>query len=65
MVCKMMGCDSDSTSEYEEWFEGSRRIVYTESVAGVGGCPFLLSLLVVFDSKASYDFETASILVLS
>jgi len=36
-----------------------------ESVDGVGGFPFLLSLLVLLYSKASYDFETASTLVLS
>ena len=32
---------------------------------GIGGFPFLLSLLVLLYSKASYDFETASTLVLS
>jgi len=42
-----------------------RRIVYKESVVGVGGFPFLLSLLVLLYSKASYDFETASTVVLS
>jgi hypothetical protein len=30
----------DGTLEHEEWFEGSRRIVYKESVAGVGEFPF-------------------------
>jgi hypothetical protein len=30
-----------------------------------GGFPFLLSLLVLLYSKASYDFETASTVVLS
>ena len=61
-----MGWDSDGTSEpHEEWFEGGRRSVYKESVVGVGGFPFLLSLLVLLYSKASYDFETASTLVLS
>jgi len=34
-------------------------------VVGIGGFPFLLSLLVLLYSKASYDFETASTLVLS
>ena len=43
----------------------SRRIVYKESVDGDGGFPFLLTLLVLLYSKASYDFETASTLVLS
>jgi len=60
-----MGWDSDGTSEHEQWFEGGRRIVYKESVDGVGGFPFLLSLLVLLYSKASYDFETAPTLVLS
>ena len=31
---------------------GGRRIVYKESVDGVGGFPFLLSLLVLLYSKA-------------
>ena len=60
-----MGWDSDGTSEHEEWFEGGRPTVYKESVDGVGGFPFLLSLLVLFYSKASYDFGIASTLVLS
>ena len=51
--------------EHEEWFEGGERIVYKESVVGVGGFPFLLSLLVLLYRKASYDFETVSTLVLS
>jgi len=65
MVCKIMGWDSDRTSEHGDWFEGGRRIVYKESVVGVGRFPFLLSLLVLLYSKASYDFETASTLFLS
>ena len=65
MVCKMMGWDSDGTSEHEEWFEGVRRIAYTESVVSVGGFPFVLSLLVHLYRNATYDFETASTLVLS
>jgi len=60
VVCKIMGWDSDGTSEHDEWFEGGRRIVYKESVVGVGGFPFLLSLLVLLYSKASYNVETAS-----
>jgi hypothetical protein len=60
-----MGGDSDGTSDHEEWFKGGRQIIYKESVAGVGGFPFVLSLLVLLYSKASYDFETASTLVLS
>jgi len=59
-----MGCNSDGTLEHEEWFVGGRRIVYRESVVCVGGIPFLLSLLVLLYSKASYDFETASIFCL-
>jgi len=39
--------------------------VYKESVVGVGGCPFLLSLLVLLYSKASYDFETGLTFALS
>ena len=57
VVCKIMGWDSDGTSEYEEWFEDGRRIVYKESVDSVGGFPFLLSLLVLLYSKQQYDFE--------
>jgi hypothetical protein len=64
-VCKIISEYSDGTSKHEEWFEGDRRVVYKESVVGVGGFPFLLSLLVLLNSKASYNFETASILVLS
>jgi hypothetical protein len=55
----------DGTSEHEEWFEGGRRIVYKESVVGVGGFSFLLSLLVLLYSKESYDFESVSTVVLS
>jgi hypothetical protein len=55
----------DGTLEHEEWFGGGRRIVYKERLVGVGGFPFLLSLLVLLYSKASYDFETVSTLVLS
>jgi len=58
MVCKIIGWDSDGTSEHEEWFEGGRRSVYTESVAGIGGFPFVLSLHILLYSKASYNFET-------
>jgi hypothetical protein len=65
VVCKIIGRYLDATSEHEEWFEGGRRIVYKESAVGVGGFPFLLSLLVLLYSKASPDFETASTLVLS
>jgi hypothetical protein len=57
--------DSDGTSKDGEKFEGGRRSVYKESVVGVGGFPFLVSLLVLLYSKASYDFEIASTLGLS
>ena len=53
MVCKIMVGYSDGTSENEEWFEGGRRRVYKERLFGVGGFPFLLSLLVFLYSKAS------------
>ena len=65
MVWKIIGWDSDGTSEHGEWFEGGRRNVYKESIIGVGGFPFLLSLLVLLYSKASYVFETVPTLVLS
>jgi hypothetical protein len=64
VVCKIIGEDSDGTSKHEEWFEGGRRSVYKESVVCVGGFPFLLSVLVHWYSKASYNFETGSTLVL-
>jgi len=38
---------------------------YKGRVFGIGGFPFLLSLLVLLYSKASYDFQTASTHVLS
>jgi len=60
-----MGCDSDGTSEHEEWFEGGRRIVYKQSVVGIGGFPFVLSFLGLLYSKASYDLEPASTVVLT
>ena len=65
MVCKIMGSGLDGTSEHQEWFEDGRRTVYKESIVGVGGFTFLLSLLVLMYSKASHDFETALTLVLS
>jgi len=64
-VYNIMGWDSDATSKHGEWFEGGRRIVYKESVVGVGGFHCLLALLVLLYSKASYKFEIASTLVLS
>jgi len=65
MVSKIIGWDSDGTSKHEQWFEGSRRIVYKESVVGVAGFPFLLSWLVLLYSTASHNFGTASTFVLS
>jgi hypothetical protein len=59
MVCRIMEWDSDGTLEHEEGFEGGRRIVYKETVVGVGGFPFLLSLLIFLYSNASYNFKTA------
>jgi hypothetical protein len=50
---------------HEEWFKGGRRIVYKESVVGVGGFPLLLSLVVLLYSKASEDVETVLTYVLS
>jgi len=60
VVCKIMRRDSDGTLKHGEWLEGGERVVYKESVVGVGGFPFLLSLLILLNSKASYDFDTAS-----
>jgi len=60
MVCKIMGKDLDGTSEHEEWFEGGRQIVHKESMLGVGGFPFLLSLLIFLYSTATDDFEITS-----
>jgi len=39
-------------------------IVYNERSSGVGGIPFLLSVLILLYSKASYNCETDSTLVL-
>jgi len=47
------------TSEYNEWFERGRRIVSKERMFGIGGFHFLLSLLVLLYSKASYNFENS------
>jgi len=53
MLCKIMDGYLDGTSEHEEWFEGGRRSVYKQRLFGVGGFPFLLSLLVLLYSRAS------------
>jgi len=58
VVSKNMGRYSNGTSEYEELFEGGIQTVYKERLFGIGGFPFLVSLLILLSSKASYDFET-------
>ena len=63
VVCKIIGLDSDGTLEHEEWFKGGRRSLYKETVVGITGFPFVLSLLVLLYHKASYEFETASTFV--
>jgi hypothetical protein len=65
VVCQITGKDSDGISEHDEGLEGGGRIVYKVRVVCIGGFPFLLSLLVLLNSKGCYDFETASTLVLS
>ena len=52
-MCNIIREYVDGTSEHEEWFEGGRRSVYNERLVGVGGFPFLLSVLVLLYSKAS------------
>ena len=47
-MCKIIGRNSDGTSEHGESFEGERRIVYKVRWFGVGGFPVLLSLLVLW-----------------
>jgi hypothetical protein len=64
LIKSCAGGVQDDTIRFE-WLAGGRRTVYTESVVGVGRFAFLLSLLVLLYSKASYDFETISTLVLS
>jgi len=53
VVCKIMVGYSDGTSEHRELFKGGRWNVCKERLFGVGGFPFLLSLLVLLYSKAS------------
>jgi len=53
VVCKIMVEYPDRISDHGEWFEGGRWCVYKERLFGVGGFPFLLSLLVLLYSKAS------------
>jgi hypothetical protein len=65
VVSKMLGCDSDGTSEHENRFKCGSRIVYMECVVSVGGCQCLLSWLVLLYSKALYNLETASTVPLS
>jgi len=46
---------SIGTLEHKGWFEGCERIVYKERLFGVGGFPFLLSLLVLLYSNQKYE----------
>jgi len=50
VVCKIWGKHSGSTLEDEEWFEGGGQIGCKETLFGVGGFPFLLSLVVLLYS---------------
>jgi len=65
VVCEIMGRDSDGISEDEKCIEGGRQSVYKDRSFGIGGFLFLLALLVLLYSKASYDFDTAPTVVLS
>ena len=60
VVCKIMDGDSDGTLRYEEWLECGRQSVYKERLFGVGGFPFLLSLLILLYRKAIDDFRKIS-----
>ena len=62
MVCKIMVGYSDGTSEHEEWFQGGRQSVYKERLFRVGGFSFLLSLLVLLNSKASTTLQQLEVL---
>jgi len=68
-VCNIIGWDSDGTSEHEEWFESGRRIVYKESVIGVGGFPFLVSLLLLLYKQSKLrlwnSFDSCLVLIFS
>jgi len=59
VVCEIMGWISDGTSEHEEWFEGDKLNKYKEGLLGIAEFPFLLSLHILLNSKASYNFQTA------
>jgi hypothetical protein len=48
---RLWGDYSVGTMEYAKWFGGIGRSVYKERVFGVGGFPFLLSLLVLLSSN--------------
>ena len=65
VVWKMMGKDSDGILRHDEWLEGGILMCIQWGWFGIGGFPFLLSLLVLLYSKAIDNFETASTLVLS
>jgi len=65
VVCKIRCEDSDGTMKHRGWFEGGREYVYTEWSFGVGGFPFLLSLLIVIYSKAIDDFGKTTLELLA
>jgi hypothetical protein len=54
---------SNGKLKHEQWFDGSKQIVYIESVIGIWEFAFLLSLHVLLYRKASYHFEIFSTLV--
>jgi hypothetical protein len=64
LVCKVIGTHSDATLNHAESLEAGRQTVYNVCVAGVGEFLFLLSILGLLYSKASYNFEIASTYVL-
>jgi hypothetical protein len=53
VMCKIMKNDSDDTSTHKELSESDRQVVFKERLFGVGGLPSLLSLRILFYSKAS------------
>jgi hypothetical protein len=65
VVGKIRRGNLESTSEHKEWFQADRGIVFEERLFGVRGFPFLLSMLMLKNSEASYDFETALIIMFS
>jgi hypothetical protein len=57
-VGKIMGKDSYGTSIYMEGCMGGLWNIYEVWVLAVGGFQFLLSLLVLWDTRARYDIQT-------